>query len=407
MQRVGFRQRKIFFIYLIGIKSRYFKDKEINYLIMPSNFKLETGNNRVVSQLIIADSLGSYSAKLIEVVNADLPETIRDLTVIFQGGKDLNSNFTGNVLVLDAAHTFKYGQQFINGKVSSKLKVKFFQNGTIGLRDKLLMTMQAPPEVPVEPVCTDWYWTTFNGNTGQVISESYLYTTCTGNNSYGGGSSTGTGENNVNREIIDSLTNECLKTALAKAKGVSGKNFTDTISKIISSLDANTKVKVGISNVPELYDNKGKVVDGRTTGYNYDGGIFKCSILLNEDVLKNSTQEYAVATIIHETLHAYLQYKKGSTINHGQNHEDISKNYITPFVNIMKSIYPNLDLKEATAMAWSGVQGTSLWKENYENDTFKIGATNLTMDFSTMKGLENAHHYGFADNSTPLCPKKQ
>ena len=73
----------------------------------------------------------------------------------------------------------------------------------------------------------------------------------------------------------------------------------------------------------------------------------------------------------------------------------------------MKSIYPNLDLKEATAMAWSGVQGTSLWKENYENDTFKIGATNLTMDFSTMKGLENAHHYGFADNSTPLCPKKQ
>jgi hypothetical protein len=216
-----------------------------------------------------------------------------------------------------------------------------------------------------------------------------------------------TGITECPKEIIDSLTNECLKTALAKAKGVSGKNFTDTISKIITSLDANTKIKVGVSNVSQILDKDGNnVVVGRTTGYNYDGGVFTCSIRLNESILNNATQEYAVATIIHETLHAYLQYKAGNTLSHGQNHEDISKNYIVPFVNLMKSIFPNMDLKDATAIAWGGVQGTSLWQDSYKNDSFKIGGTNQTMDFSTMKGLENAHHSGYADNSTPLCPKK-
>jgi len=258
-----------------------------------------------------------------------------------------------------------------------------------------------------EPVvCMDWYWTTYDPWTGIVYDEQYLYTTCTGS---GGGSAPGAGTTNTigNREIIDSLTNECLKTALTKAKGVSGKNFTDTISKIITSLDANAKVRVGVSNVPQIMDKDGNnTVVGRTTGYNYDGGVFTCSIRLNESILNSATQEYAVATIIHETLHAYLQYKAGNTLNHSQNHEDISKNYIVPFVNLMKSIFPNIDLKDATAIAWGGVQGTSIWKDSYKNDSFKIGGTNQTMDFSTMKGLENAHHSGYADNSTPLCPKK-
>lgn len=73
----------------------------------------------------------------------------------------------------------------------------------------------------------------------------------------------------------------------------------------------------------------------------------------------------------------------------------------------MKSIFPNIDLKDATAMAWGGLQGTSLWQDNYKNDSFKIGGTNQTMDFATMKGLENADHSGIAVDGTELCPKKQ
>ncbi|WP_293784865.1 SprT-like domain-containing protein [uncultured Pedobacter sp.] len=158
--------------------------------------------------------------------------------------------------------------------------------------------------------------------------------------------------------------------------------------------------------MPELFDKNGKPVNGKTTGYNYNAGIFTCSIILNESALSNAIQEYTVATIIHESLHAYLQYKAGNTLQHGQNHEEISKDYIVPFVNIMKSIYPDLDLKDATALAWGGVQGTSLWNESYKNNSFKIVGTTEVMDFSTIKGLDNAHYYGIADNSTPPCPKK-
>ncbi|MGN7990069.1 SprT-like domain-containing protein [Pedobacter sp. 22226] len=282
--------------------------------------------------------------------------------------------------------------QRINGKAGAKLMSG--GDGDGGTLEEVTIHGNPPPPTPPIIFLPPGNPTTPPTNPGIPVSPGG-----------GGGSSSGT-PNSGNKDIVDNLTNECLKIALTKAKGVNGQNFTDTISKIITSLDANTKVKVGVSNVSELFDSQGNVVDGKTTGYNYDGGVFSCSILLNESVLNSATQEYAVATIIHETLHAYLQYKAGSDLNHGKNHEEISKNYIIPFVNLMKSIFPNLDLKDATAIAWGGVRETSLWKESYKNYTFKVGGTDQTMDFSTLQGLQNAHHSGFADNSTPLCPKK-
>lgn len=44
--------------------------------------------------------------------------------------------------------------------------------------------------VPCEPgqqICIDWYWTTYNEYTGQIISELFLYTTCHNSCASGGG----------------------------------------------------------------------------------------------------------------------------------------------------------------------------------------------------------------------------
>jgi hypothetical protein len=248
-----------------------------------------------------------------------------------------------------------------------------------------------------------------NGNTTctMVYAETIYLTTCDnlpaavdGGGGYsGGGSATTT---SLSKDIIDHLTDTCLKNSLKKAVDA---KFGDTISKIIAKLNGNAKVKVTVSQTTDINDANGNSIDGKTTAYDNNAGIFSCSILLNESVLNNATQEYIVKVIIHETLHAYLQYTAGSNNYSSFSHEDIAKNYIEPFTNILHSIYPNLNLRDATAMAWGGLESSSLWKANFKNDTFKVGSTSTTMTFSEMKGLETAHRFGYADNSTNKCAK--
>jgi|GEM_PF-5908632 len=55
------------------------------------------------------------------------------------------------------------------------------------------------------PVCIDWYWTTWNADTGEIIDQVYLFTDCGG---WGGGGSTGSGSsgnNNNNQQQFDTI----------------------------------------------------------------------------------------------------------------------------------------------------------------------------------------------------------
>lgn len=201
-------------------------------------------------------------------------------------------------------------------------------------------------------------------------------------------------------DIIDNLTDLCLKAALSKAKNSS---VQDTIEKIITKLDKDVHVLVSVTEQEQLFTN-GIVVDGKTTNYNFDPNskVFSCSIILNKEVLLNATQEYLVGTIVHEVLHAYLQYEAGSTAQHDNNHETIAKDYVAPVVNFLRTLFPDLDQPNATAIAWGGLQSTSLWKDSYKNDNFNVG-TGTPISFGEMKGLETAHRNGYAVNSTPAC----
>ena len=63
---------------------------------------------------------------------------------------------------------------------------------------------------PVDPICIDWYYIEWDVNTGQLIEENYLYTTCTdGCNTGGGGGGTGEDPDNV-----------CFSACVAEANGV-------------------------------------------------------------------------------------------------------------------------------------------------------------------------------------------
>lgn len=196
-----------------------------------------------------------------------------------------------------------------------------------------------------------------------------------------------------------------MSKSLEKAKNA---NFTNTVEEIIKKLDGNKMVQISVADQDDVKTANGESVEGITTGYNFPSpGVFSCSISLNKGVLINSTQEYAVGTIVHEVVHAYLQYAAGNQNGHLTNHETMSKDYVKPIADFLILAFPSLNQKDATAIAWGGLQKTSFWKDSYKNDSFGYGNNGETMTFNEMKGLETAHRMGYADNSTSACGNKQ
>lgn len=66
------------------------------------------------------------------------------------------------------------------------------------------------------------------------------------------------------------------------------------------------------------------------------------------------------------------------------------------------SLFPKLSEKDARGLSWGGLQGTALWTESKKNDNFTYG-NGQSMSYTEMGGLVNAHHFGYAENSTKLC----
>jgi hypothetical protein len=194
------------------------------------------------------------------------------------------------------------------------------------------------------------------------------------------------------------ISDPCLKKLLEKAKT---SNVNGTIEDIIKKLDGNAKVKINVSDKEEVLSN-GIVVEGKATDYTYRDGTFSCSILLNKGVLSNSTQEYSIGTIIHETVHAYLQYEAGNTDKHGTNHDEMAKSYVNSMSDYLLSLFPRLTSKDATAIAWGGLQGTELWTESKKNDTFTYEG-GQSMTYIEMARLLTAHRFGYADKGTSAC----
>jgi hypothetical protein len=63
---------------------------------------------------------------------------------------------------------------------------------------------------PPSDDCTDWYWVTFDPETGDILDVTYLYSDCNGGTGGGGGNSTADQE-----QIV------CLESAIADTHGVS------------------------------------------------------------------------------------------------------------------------------------------------------------------------------------------
>ena len=166
-------------------------------------------------------------------------------------------------------------------------------------------------------------------------------------------------------DIINKVTDPCLRPLVASLinNNVSGK-----ISEIISKLNGDAKVTVTFTDV-ELTSNNKPAMIGPISVSN---GIYP--ITLSRLHLKETTRENVTAVIIHEVIHAFLNYSGQGNAIDGIEHETIALNYVNPMANYLIQLH-GISERDAIGLAWSGLSDSNSY---INNDIFNYSQGNLT-----------------------------
>ena len=157
--------------------------------------------------------------------------------------------------------------------------------------------------------CIDWYWVySFNG---VVVYEVYSHTTC-GSASCDSartadaqdaclddGVGAGGDEGQIIYKIENNVKSPCISGQVNKAVD---SQFKNQITSLINSAFGESEKFDIILEDNNLNDNS---LDG-VTGISFTETVMTFTITLNSEVLTSSSQEYILAVVFHELLHAYM-----------------------------------------------------------------------------------------------------
>jgi hypothetical protein len=276
--------------------------------------------------------------------------------------------------------------------------------------------------------CIDWYWSTWDSD-GDLVSETYLYTTCSGGGSGGGGGSpapvcTAPSTNSITSShlsvnvaspplddgsgddggypdptpepcpvdvpnIIDSVKNPCLKGMVDSILSTNVKGKIDSMIQVVfggsQTLDLTFTDQIAMDVSTDDGEEKGRFDP------NNPSVLTSASIRLNATVLATSSREYIAAVIMHEALHAYLD-SKGIAIGDAQ-HEQMAANYVNTMANDLMAMFPGLIKDAAYALAWGGLEGTALYSD--PNKTVYLPTTQSAINTLYRFHTDgNGHFYG-------------
>jgi len=179
----------------------------------------------------------------------------------------------------------------------------------------------------------------------------------------------------ANQSIIDSLDGyPCAQNILKQLPNVN--NLADSILNgvfgINSPVDIVFKPK---TNQPYQYN-------GETVLVNIVNGKFRFDIYIGHHILVNSAQEFILGTMIHECIHAMIQYQYERFINgeiteqqfknlfpsawaymnmgpYSAEHQEMADNYVEKLSQIILSFNPMLGTNNASLLAWRGLGTTN------------------------------------------------
>ncbi|GEM_PF-2574508 len=180
------------------------------------------------------------------------------------------------------------------------------------------------------------------------------------------------------------VTKPCMNDALRKALGKGAKGKVKALMD--STFLVNSSVNVDFYYYAIPVGNRSYGADAYT-GPSANNPNHQL-IVFNEDRLGNASQEYKVATIYHEVLHAYLAVlvnrdTDGNLIITNA-HEDMVNNYIRMMAADLRGLFPNMDESDAHKLAMGGLQGTTRYSLLSQAQKADIYNTNIA--YSTKPG---------------------
>lgn len=223
--------------------------------------------------------------------------------------------------------------------------------------------MIVPPDEDCQTIETRWYERTCYYYPDAIECTEWVYigstcqTYCSNSSGGGGGGYSEPGNNDDNdgiaeiKEIIDAVTNACLKSTL---NTVISSSLSNNITNILyNTFGGTTDFNIKFADNSLNDDMK----DGNTSTTIFTNGRMDFTVTLNTDILPGASKEYTAITIYHEILHAYLR-SGGMASGAGLQHNTMANSYVSGLISSLLSAFPTLDPLDAKALAWGGLQDT-------------------------------------------------
>lgn len=351
-----------------------------NFIVLPSNISLTDGRTMVKSLLVINVFENRNQGNLIEVfdeVNVDdklLKNVILPEYLTYNEKAIFSKDVKFNLLLFDIEHKFQKGSAFVDGSIRWSLSLMAptdlkSSERLMNLRPKTLMADRN--RTTKEKACYDYYLV-YRDLMGALIESYYLYSSCDD----GGGNVGGSGGSNSNSksDIRNNVKNQCIKNALNLALSKNAVNEIKTLfyDAFGSNKNYNVVFADGSFNTTTKDATTSTGLDPRTS-------VMTSLITFNTDVSVIRSEQYAVATIYHEMVHAELrklfpQDADGKIIIPSQ-HEYMAQNFVNKIEASIKSVFPDLSDADAQALSWGGLKQTSFFDLLTDANKTLIGET--------------------------------
>jgi hypothetical protein len=243
---------------------------------------------------------------------------------------------------------------------------------------------------PTACTVVDWY-DCVTVNDGADWTCDYLSTTIscpepppppTGHGGGGGGSGPPAPpmitELHLIRKIVDSLKNPCFSMALRRIRqqiGVATGNYSILLNEFYGG-KSKSDITITQSSADLGYGNVA-VTTGNTNADHTYANIYT---VLSTSQLANASQEYLVATIIHEMIHGFLYTHPPDPTavdKNGRDHNQMAKDWVNTVSLVLNEYFPDLPYNDAVALSWGGLENTDAYKALPQNDRQSIENTNL------------------------------
>ena len=198
-------------------------------------------------------------------------------------------------------------------------------------------------------------------------------------NNSGGNNGSGTTNPVYEDDIIDNATTPCVKNIIQKIKsGSFGQNcFVETIKKIFNT-NSNVNIRIDERNLDPQTDGVAQPMSIQPDPDDPAYYIFNADISLNSLYTGTASEDWILATILHEAIHGYIDYNKFLVEQElltqekfdqlfplyamdNTGHLSMGLRYVNEIADLLQSNNPSLTRYEALSLSRVGLGDTSFW----------------------------------------------